>query len=47
MSHLMWIQEATSIALSTAEAEYMAAARLAAPQLLWIKQQLSDYGVFR
>ncbi|CAM8965318.1 unnamed protein product [Rhodiola kirilowii] len=34
----------SSIALSTAEAEYIAAAACCA-QLLWIKQQLSDYGV--
>ncbi|CAM8951713.1 unnamed protein product [Rhodiola kirilowii] len=34
----------SSIALSTAEAEYIAAAACCA-QLLWIRQQLSDYGV--
>ncbi|CAM8954522.1 unnamed protein product [Rhodiola kirilowii] len=34
----------SSIALSTAEAEYIAVAACCA-QLLWIKQQLSDYGV--
>ncbi|CAM8911704.1 unnamed protein product [Rhodiola kirilowii] len=34
----------SSIALSTAEAEYIAAATCCA-QLLWIRQQLSDYGV--
>ncbi|CAM8930749.1 unnamed protein product [Rhodiola kirilowii] len=34
----------SSIALSTAEAEYITAAACCA-QLLWIKQQLSDYGV--
>ena len=33
-----------SIALSTAEAEYVAAASCCA-QLLWIKQQLSDFGL--
>ncbi|CAM8935607.1 unnamed protein product [Rhodiola kirilowii] len=34
----------SSIALSTAEAEYIVAAACCA-QLLWIRQQLSDYGV--
>ncbi|CAM8884643.1 unnamed protein product [Rhodiola kirilowii] len=34
----------SSIALSTAEVEYIAAAACCA-QLLWIRQQLSDYGV--
>ncbi|XP_075092110.1 secreted RxLR effector protein 161-like [Nicotiana tabacum] len=34
-----------SVALSTAEAEYVAAASYCA-QLLWIKQQLEDFGVF-
>nr|XP_016473536.1 PREDICTED: uncharacterized mitochondrial protein AtMg00810-like [Nicotiana tabacum] len=34
-----------SVALSTTEAEYMAAASCCA-QLLWIKQQLEDFGVF-
>ena len=33
-----------SVALSTAEAEYVAAASCCA-QLLWIKQQLSDFGL--
>ena len=33
-----------SIALTTAEAEYVAAASCCA-QLLWIKQQLSDFGL--
>ncbi|CAM8979262.1 unnamed protein product [Rhodiola kirilowii] len=32
-----------TVALSTAEAEYIAAA--CCSQLLWIKQQLSDYGI--
>ncbi|XP_070034283.1 uncharacterized protein [Nicotiana tomentosiformis] len=34
-----------SVALSTAETEYMAAASCCA-QLLWIRQQLRDYGIF-
>ncbi|CAM8880721.1 unnamed protein product [Rhodiola kirilowii] len=34
----------SSIVVSTAEAEYIAAAACCA-QLLWIRQQLSDYGV--
>lgn len=34
-----------SVALSTAEAEYVAAASCCA-QLLWIKQQLEDYDVY-
>ena len=34
----------TSVALSTAEAEYIAAGSYCA-QILWIKQQLSDFGV--
>ena len=33
-----------SVALSTAEAEYVAAA-LCCAQVLWIKQQLSDFGL--
>ena len=33
-----------SVALSTAEAEYVAAASCCA-QLLWIKQQLKDFGI--
>ena len=33
-----------SVAISTAEAEYVAAASCCA-QLLWIKQQLSDFGL--
>ena len=32
------------VALSTAEAEYIAAGNCCA-QILWIKQQLSDFGV--
>ena len=34
----------TSVALSTVEAEYIAAGSCCA-QILWIKQQLSDFGV--
>ena len=34
----------TSVALSTAEAEYIVAGSCCA-QILWIKQQLSDFGV--
>ena len=34
----------TSVALSTAKAEYIAAGSCCA-QILWIKQQLSDFGV--
>jgi len=34
-----------SVALSTAETEYVAAASCCA-QLLWIRQQIRDYGIF-
>ena len=37
-------QEKTSIATSTAEAEYLAAGSCCS-QILWIQQQLRDYGV--
>ena len=37
-------KQQNSVALSTAEAEYVAAASCCA-QLLWIKQQLSDFGL--
>ncbi|XP_075077216.1 secreted RxLR effector protein 161-like [Nicotiana tabacum] len=39
------IKKQNSAALSTAEAEYVAVASCCA-QLLWIKQQLEDFGVF-
>ncbi|XP_019224828.1 PREDICTED: uncharacterized protein LOC109206461 [Nicotiana attenuata] len=39
------IRKQNSVALSTVEAEYVAAASCCA-QLLWIKQQLEDFGVF-
>ncbi|XP_070008508.1 secreted RxLR effector protein 161-like [Nicotiana sylvestris] len=51
MSHFLgsclisWgIRKQNSVALSTAEAEYVAVASCCA-QLLWIKQQLEDFGV--
>ncbi|XP_073137105.1 secreted RxLR effector protein 161-like [Henckelia pumila] len=39
-----FIKKQTSIAISTAEAEYLAAGSCC-PQILWIQQQLRDYGI--
>ncbi|XP_075100900.1 uncharacterized protein LOC142176674 [Nicotiana tabacum] len=45
LPNLMGYKEAHSVALSIVKAEYVAASSCCA-QLLWIKQQLEDFGVF-